>query len=280
MQPAMVADVHFHALGTSATTASLRAMDSSGVRFAVVIGTPAQLAEVPDVPNMRIARALTLPCVNGRMPNAGVPCYADGGDWPHIDSVRAMVRSGRVQMLGEINAQYLGVRVDDVRLEPYFALAEELNIPVGIHLGIGPPGVALADTPNPPYKSPEYSGSAGDPLALESVLKRHPRLRVYVMHAAWPQREAITYLLYMYPRLFVDVAVLQYAIPRAAYAEFLQSLINAGFASRIMFGSDGSARRVREGIEAIRGMNFLTTAQQNALLWDNAAEFFKLRESK
>lgn len=26
------------------------------------------------------------------------------------------------------------------RLEPYYALAEELDVPVGIHTGLGPPG--------------------------------------------------------------------------------------------------------------------------------------------
>ncbi|MEP6765032.1 MAG: amidohydrolase family protein [Gemmatimonadaceae bacterium] len=65
----------------------------------------------------------------------------------------------------------------------YFALAEELDLPVGIHLGIGPPGVSYAETRSPPFKSPAYSGSAGDPLALETVLKKHPRLCVYVAHA-------------------------------------------------------------------------------------------------
>lgn len=274
-QTAPVADVHFHYLGAAATTASLRTMDSLGVTLAVVMGTPAQLAELQDDARIRFVRSLTLPCFGGRMPNAGVQCYADNAEWPSVDSVRAMVIARRVQMLGEINAQYGGVRVDDARLDPYFALAEELDIPVGVHLGIGPPGVSYADSPNPAYKSPAYSGAAGDPMALDGVLRRHPRLRVYVMHAAWPMRDAMLYMLYMHPRLHVDVSVLQYAIPRPAYEDYLHDLVNAGFASRIMFGSDGSARRVREGIDAIRTMSFLTPELQRAILSENAERFFK-----
>lgn len=274
-QTAPVADVHFHYLGAAATASSLRSMDSLGVTLAVVMGTPAQLNELHDDARIRFVRSLTLPCFGGRMPNAGVQCYADGAEWPSVDSVRAMVTSKRVHMLGEINAQYGGVRVDDARLDPYFALAEELDIPVGIHLGIGPPGVSYADSPNPAYKSPAYSGAAGDPMALDAVLQRHPKLRVYVMHAAWPMRDAMLYMLYMHPRLHVDVSVLQYAIPRRAYDDYVRDLVNAGFASRIMFGSDGSARRVREGIEAIRSMSFLTPEQQRAILSENAEKFFK-----
>lgn len=269
-----IADVHFHHLGDAQTAASLAQMDSMGVRTVVLIGTPKQLDATPSHPRIRIIRSLTLPCGGGRMPNSGIPCYADGTEWPSIDSIRAMAAAGRVQMLGEINAQYLGMRVDDARLEPYYAVAEELGLPVGIHLGIGPPGIAYAGAAAPPSKSPAYSGSAGDVLALEPVLVRHPRLKVYVMHAAWPFRDSMLYMMYMHPRLYVDVSVLQYAIPRTAYADYLRDLVHAGFASRIMFGSDGSAKRVREGIEAIRAVDFLDAAEAEAILGGNASKFF------
>ena len=217
----------------------------------VVLGVPSQLDAVPERANLRVIRSLSLPCPGGRMPNAGFPCYSTAGDWPSVDSVRAMAQAGRIQMLGEINAQYAGIRLDDPILDPYFALAEELNLPVGVHLGIGPPGISDSDLPGPPQKAPAYSGAAGDPLALDAVLRRHPKLRLYVMHAASPMRDAMLYLLYMHPRVTVDVSVLQYAIPRAAYRSFLRDLVEAGLAKRILFGSDGSAQRVREGIEAM-----------------------------
>jgi hypothetical protein len=275
VQPPVIADVHFHHLGDEATASSLAAMDSMGVRLAVVMGTPAQLRALPAHPRMQLVRALTLPCPGGRMPNSGVACYAGSAEWPSVDSVRAWVREGIVNMLGEINTQYAGIAPDDARLEPYFALAEELDLPVALHLGVGPPGVAYADSRFPPHKSPNYSGSAGDPLRLEPVLTRHPKMRLYVSHAAWPMRDAMLYMLYMHPRLYVDLSVLQYAIPRAAYTAYVRDLVDAGFASRLMFGSDGNARRVREGIAAIDSMPFLTDVQRRAILGESAWAFFK-----
>jgi predicted TIM-barrel fold metal-dependent hydrolase len=144
-------------------------------------------------------------------------------------------------------------------------------------LGSGPPGAAYAArTGVPPRKSPNYSPSAGDVLALEKVLLRHPRLRIYVMHAAWPRRDDILYMLYMHPQLHVDVSVLQWAIPRPAYFSYLKDLVDAGFAGRIMFGSDGGPKHLRAGIAAILEATFLTDSQKRAILHDNAAQFFKL----
>ena len=49
------------------------------------------------------------------------------------------------------------------RFEPYWALAEELDIPVGIHMGPGPPGAAYLG-------ATKYRMSLTDPLLLEDVL--------------------------------------------------------------------------------------------------------------
>ena len=40
--------------------------------------------------------------------------------------------------LGEIGAQYEGIAPNDPKMEPYWALAEELDIPVGLHTGLAP----------------------------------------------------------------------------------------------------------------------------------------------
>src|SRR6059036_207786 len=68
----------------------------------------------------------------------------------------------------------------DPLLDPYFALAEELDIPVGLHMGEGPPGGPNAEG----YSA--YRVRMGNPLLLEDVLIRHPKLRIYVMHYGSP----------------------------------------------------------------------------------------------
>src|SRR4051812_30701357 len=159
-----VIDVHLHSPFTKTNTDAMRrAMDSLNVRHAVFIGSFDQLSAPLDTAPGRLMPALMFPCAGGRMPNAGVRCFPPDGDFPPVDWLRAEVKAGRIRVFGEIGAQYLGIAPDDARLEPYYALAEELDVPIGIHLGIGPPGVAYAATPFPAIKSPNYSGLAGDP---------------------------------------------------------------------------------------------------------------------
>jgi hypothetical protein len=85
--------------------------------------------------------------------------------------LRAEYEAGRLQVMGEIAVQYSGVPPNDPSLEPFFALAEELDLPTLIHCG----GVAGA--------SPRYRLSAGHPEKLEEVLLHHPKLRLWVENA-------------------------------------------------------------------------------------------------
>ncbi|MEO8619561.1 MAG: amidohydrolase family protein [bacterium] len=272
-----VFDVHQHAVFTPAgTDAMMASMDSLNVRHAVYIGSFEQLSALPDTTSRHLIPALMFPCDGGRMPNAGVTCFPGAGtDFPDVQWLRQQVKAHRIEMFGEIGAQYLGIAPNDARLEPYFALAEELDVPVGIHLGIGPPAVAYPDTPFPAFKSPRYRGAAGDPYLLEDVLVRHPKLRVYAMHAAWPEIERMLYLMCMHPQLYVDISVLQYAIARPAYMIALKTLVDAGLSDRIMFGSDGGPRFVAMGIDAIEKAPFLSEKQKSDILYDNAMRFFR-----
>ena len=87
--------------------------------------------------------------------------------------------AGRLDVLGEGGPQYEGIGPDDPRMEPVYALAEELDIPLALHMHPGPPGATSMGFP-------KIRPSLGNPLRLEEVLFRHPKLRLYIMHAAWP----------------------------------------------------------------------------------------------
>jgi hypothetical protein len=127
------------------------------------------------------------------------PDFAGAG--MSVDSMRAAFASGRYEGLAEFMPQYRGVEPTDPSILPFFALAEELDVPVGIHMGIGPPGVVYQGNPS-------YRMNAGDPVLLEDVLVRHPRLRLWVMHAAWPRTEAMIALMHAHPQVHVDIGVL------------------------------------------------------------------------
>lgn len=69
--------------------------------------------------------------------------------------LRQEYAAGRLAGMGEIGSQLLGVAPNDPALAPYFALAEEFDVPVLIHTaGIGPPVAA-------------FRSAAGRPLLLE-----------------------------------------------------------------------------------------------------------------
>lgn len=274
--PQPVIDMHWHAPGASGLPATFEMMKTINLKYAVLIGTYDQLHETKAPENVRFLPALMFPCENGKMPNIGIKCFADGGMLPPLAQLRERAQSGDIKVFAELSPQYLGMAPDDVRMEPYYALAEELDLPVGIHLGIGPPAAAYNRPGFPPVKSPNYRGAMGSPLLLEELLLRHPKLRLYVMHAAYPFRDEMIYMLYMHPQLYVDVAVLQWAIPRAAYLRFLRELVEAGFGKRIMFGSDGGPDKLKAGVEAILQADFLSPEQKADILYHNAARFLRI----
>jgi predicted TIM-barrel fold metal-dependent hydrolase len=192
-------------------------------------------------------------------------------DAPSIASLRAMYKSGMLKVMGEIVAQYEGLGPNDSRLEPYWKLAEELDIPVGIHIGPGPPGAAYLGMP-------KYRARLSDPLLLEDVLVRHPRLRLYVMHAGWPMIDRMIALLYAHPQVYVDLAVIDYTQPRAEFHRYLQRLFEAGYGKRVMFGSDQMVwpEAIGFAIDGIQSAAFLTQEQKRDILHDNAARFLRL----
>ncbi len=205
-------------------------------------------------------------------PDRILPAAGFGADdLPSLDALRRLHAAGRLAALSEITAQYGGLAPDDPRLEPYFALAEELDIPVGIHLGPGPPGTAY-------FATPKYSAAAGDPFRLEPVLRRHPRLRVYAMHAGWPLGEAMIAMLYAHPQLYVDVGILDYAYPETDFYAYLKRLVDAGFEQRILFGSDHMVwpDAIPVAIRRIEAAPFLTARQKRLILHDNAARFLRI----
>ena len=186
------------------------------------------------------------------------------------DSLRELIHKGEVVILGEIAPQVEGISPEDEILEPYLALAEELDIPLAIHVMSVPPY----------YLAPRNRAGLNNPLLLEKMLVRHPKLRVYVMHAGWPMLNEMISLLSLYPQVYVDVAAIDWMLPRKEFYRYLRGLEEAGFGKRIMFGSDTSMwpQTLAIGIEAIESADFLTEAQKRDILYNNAARFLRLDE--
>ena len=185
--------------------------------------------------------------------------------------LRAEHAAGRLEVIGEVGAQYEGIGPDDPRMEPVYALAEELDVPLGLHMHPGPPGATEIGMP-------KIRPSLGNPLLLENVLARHPRLRLYVMHAGWPFLEEMIAVMNAYPSLYVDVAVIDWTKPRHEFHRYLRGLVQAGYGRRILFGSDQMVwpEAIEMAVAAIQSADYLTPQQRRDIFHDNAARFLRL----
>jgi uncharacterized protein len=194
---------------------------------------------------------------------------------PSIDDLRRLFKKNAFAVFAEIGAQYHGVRLDDESYEPYFALSEELDTPVGVHLGEGPPGAAYLAYPN-------YRAALTTPFQLEKVLIRHPKLRLYAMHYASPLVDEMIAMLYSHPQLYVDVAQNNWGFPRAHFYSQLKRLIDAGFEKRIMFGSDQMIwpQTIVVAMKTIQEAPFLTEEQKRDIFYNNAARFLRLTDAE
>lgn len=194
---------------------------------------------------------------------------------PSPDSIRTLVRNGSLEVLAEVTNQYLGIAPADERMDRYWALAEELDLPVGIHMGPGPPGgIYIGQT--------DYRARLSSALLLEDILVRHPRLRVYVMHAGYPLLDDMLALLYAHPQVYVEVGVVVFTRPREDFYRYLRALVDAGFGDRIMFGSDQMVwpGAIERAVRVIEEAPFLDAARKRAILYDNAARFLRLSDDE
>ena len=187
------------------------------------------------------------------------------------EALRPLIRSGKIEVIGEIQNQQLGLRADDPALDPMWRLAEENDVPVGIHMG---GAIALIGKD---IRS-AFRAELTSPFQLEGVLKRHPKLRIYVMHAAMPLTDEMTLMLFTYPSLYVDISANDWNMPRAQFYDHLKRLVDAGFSKRIMFGSDQTIfpQAIGLAIKTIEDAPFLTAEQKRDIFYSNAARFLRL----
>jgi predicted TIM-barrel fold metal-dependent hydrolase len=208
-----------------------------------------------------------------KAPGRIIPAYSidDLPKWPSPDEVRKQYEAGDFKVFGELAVQYGGMTPDDPSLEPYWALLEDLDVPVGIHIGTGPVGA--------PYLGfDKYRAKLHSALVLEEVLAKHPKLRVYIMHAGWPNLEDLLAVLWTHPHVYIDTGAISWALPRKEFHHYLQRVVEAGFAKRILFGSDQMIwpDALEMAIESIQSADFLTAEQKRDIFFNNAVRFLRL----
>jgi uncharacterized protein len=203
----------------------------------------------------------------------GTSFTAGMGNAAHVplDELRNDFTTGGFKVMGEIGLQYEGISPSDPSVDQYFALAEQLDIPVAIHMGTGGSGRANVTLP-------KFRGSMGNPLLLEELLARHPKLRVQVMHAGYPMIDNMLTLLQANSHVYVDVAGLIWSYPLKEVNRYIERLVDAGFEDRVMFGTDQVLwpKLMPYSTSIIQNADYLTPEQKRDILYNNAARFLRL----
>lgn len=188
-----------------------------------------------------------------------------------IEELRKDFTEDGFKVMGEIGLQYEGLSPSDPSVDQYFRLAEELDVPVAIHMGTGGSGRAN-------ITMTKYRGSMGNPLLLEELLARHSKLRVQVMHAGYPMIDNMLTLLQANSHVYVDVAGLIWSYPLKEVNRYIQRLVEAGFEDRVMFGTDQLEwpKLMAYSISLIQNADYLSPEQKRDILYNNAVRFLRL----
>lgn len=188
-----------------------------------------------------------------------------------VEAFRDSLSSGFYKVMAEVAPQYQGLSPSDPSLEPYFAVAEELNIPVGIHMGTGGNGMAN-------LTQPKYRASLGDPFLLEDLLSRHPKMKVWVMHAGYPMLEHMIALMGAHAYVYVDISGMIWSYPLDDVHYYIKRMIQAGFGKRIMYGTDFMMwpRLFETSMGVIEHAQYLSYDQKRDILFNNAVRFLRL----
>lgn len=191
-----------------------------------------------------------------------------------VEAFRDSLSGGYYKVVAEFAPQYQGLSPSDPVFKPYFAVAEELNIPVGIHMGTGGNGMANITRPS-------YRASLGNPFLLEDLLAQHPKLKIWVMHAGYPMIDEMIALMGANAYVYVDIAGMIWSYPLDEIHRYIKRLVQAGFGKRIIYGTDFILwpRMFETSIGVIEHARYLSEDQKRDILFNNAVRFFRMDKS-
>ena len=209
-------------------------------------------------------------------PDRIIPSFGiSNPDQMTVEVFKDSLSNGFYKVMGEVAPQYQGMSPSDMSLDAYFRVAEELGMPVGIHMGTGGNGMAN-------ITSPKYRASLGQPFLLEDMLSRHPKLKIWVMHAGYPMVDQMIALMGANAYVYVDLAGFIWSYPQAEIHAYLKRLVQAGFAKRILYGTDLMMwpELLETSIGVIEHADYLSEDQKRDIFFNNAVRFFNLDASK
>ena len=185
-----------------------------------------------------------------------------------------MVKNGKVEVLGELVPMVSGQTICDPEWQPYLKICEKYDIPCSVHTG--------QTGANYHRNFPKIRLALGDPYLIEDMLKKYPKLRVYIAHAGFEWYDHAATLMHCYPNLYTDLGSCLWWHPRVKrFAKlFLVQAQEGKFLDRVMFGTDAYVypHAIGMSIEYLSNLDFLSEKDKRDILYNNATRFLKLKE--
>jgi len=129
---------------------------------------------------------------------------------------------------------------------------------------------------------PKYRASLGNPLLLEDLLARHPKLKIWVQHAGYPMIDELIALMGANAYVYCDISGMIWSYPLEEIHAYIKRLVQAGFGKRIMYGTDFIMwpKMFEVSIGVIENAQYLSFDQKRDILFNNAVRFFRLDEKQ
>lgn len=182
-----------------------------------------------------------------------------------------LVKSGKIEVFGEVEPMLVGMTISDPYWQPYLTICEKHDIPVMVH-------TSFAVVPG----FPKARQLLGDPYLVEDVLVRHPNLRIWICHFGSEWRDHTLALMLCYPNLYTDLGAMLWSDPlqKKWAKEFLADAKQTGILDRVMFGSDQILwpHGIELSIDYLNSLDFLTEQDKRDVLYNNAARFLRLED--
>jgi aminocarboxymuconate-semialdehyde decarboxylase len=211
----------------------------------------------------------------------------------HDAKVAIEVTEHAVKKLGLVGVNvpgafgYKGACLDAAYLEPFYDRVEELSVPIFIH----PTDVLLSDLLTPGYDGALYLGLgrltdvsvAASRLIYSGIMERHPNLKVYMSHTGG----VLPYQSGRMDKSFSKGVKLPH--PTSTYIKRMMTdtvsphtpgmkfAIEYYGADHVFYGTDYPCWNPSTAIKLFEAIG-LSTEDQQKIFYDNARDFFGLRE--
>ena len=261
-------NVHIHGEGDAVQ--QLTKLKAAGVYKAAVSTSWKLQQSYQSTEKLTLLQGLMLACPQGKVPYSGQYCFEDQKDLPDLKWVEKVIREKKIDFIGEVLNQYYGFSPSDTLLYPYYALAEKYGLPVGIHTGLG----------GPDNGSPAFRAALGDPILMEDMLVKFPKLNVWIMHCGAPYLESTMAIMKYYPNVYADISAISnpWIFPPAEFKYIMKRFMDAGFGNRLMFGSDNGD--INEILANFNALESLSPREKEAIRYQNAETFFSKQDPR